>query len=64
MLSLRGRCHTFDLNSDGYCRGEGCVTARCIPGVDNILEDVGIFNFVVQQDGCSSSLTAPNSRSQ
>lgn len=24
MLSLLGRCHTFDRRADGYCRGEGC----------------------------------------
>ena len=24
MTSARGRCHTFDLRADGYCRGEGC----------------------------------------
>ena len=25
MLSLHGRCHTFDKRADGYCRGEGCA---------------------------------------
>ena len=24
MTSARGRCHTFDMRADGYCRGEGC----------------------------------------
>lgn len=24
MVSIRGRCHTFDQRADGYCRGEGC----------------------------------------
>lgn len=24
MLSVLGRCHTFDSRADGYCRGEGC----------------------------------------
>lgn len=24
MLSILGRCHTFDHRADGYCRGEGC----------------------------------------
>lgn len=24
MLSVQGRCHTFDRRADGYCRGEGC----------------------------------------
>ena len=24
MTSPRGRCHTFDVRADGYCRGEGC----------------------------------------
>lgn len=24
MTSPCGRCHTFDVRADGYCRGEGC----------------------------------------
>lgn len=25
MLSILGRCHTFDARGDGYARGESCV---------------------------------------
>ena len=27
MLSVHGRCHTFDGRADGYCRGESMTTA-------------------------------------
>ena len=38
MTSSCGRCHTFDLRADGYCRGEGCgaflaTTSRSSNGV-------------------------------
>lgn len=26
MLSMLGRCHTFDVRGDGYCRGEGRIS--------------------------------------
>jgi len=26
MLSLLGRCHTFDIRADGYCRGESVAS--------------------------------------
>ena len=65
MLSEGGRCKTFDASADGYSRGEGA-------GVVLIrrLSDVADFGLVsvtgtaANQDGRSSSLTAPNGPAQ
>jgi len=59
MLSVFGRCHTFDRRGDGYCRGEGCVAFFLSSGASR----VSVFGTAVQQDGPSASLTAPNGRS-
>ena len=65
MLSLRGRCHTFDERADGYCRGEGCA-AFSVMSRNNAKNgpSVSILGSAVQQDGPSASLTAPNGSSQ
>jgi acyl transferase domain-containing protein/NADPH:quinone reductase-like Zn-dependent oxidoreductase/acyl carrier protein len=66
MLAGDGRCKTFDEAADGYSRGEGCgaailqrqastSTAAALPWV----KGTG-----VNQDGRSSSLTAPNGPAQ
>ena len=59
MLSAMGRCHTFDLRADGYCRGEGCGAFYF-----STSGDVAASGTAVQQDGPSASLTAPNGSSQ
>ena len=67
MLSVVGRCHTFDRRADGYCRGEGCCTfvlANAI-GLSQIrlCSHLSIVSCGVQQDGPSASLTAPSGAS-
>lgn len=61
-------CKTFDESADGYVRGEGCgiiILKRLSDAVeagDNIL--AVIRASAINQDGRSSSLTAPNGLSQ
>lgn len=66
MTSLRGRCHTFDVRADGYCRGEGsgsyCLLADT--STRHASPVVAPVDSAVQQDGPSASLTAPNGSSQ
>jgi len=61
MLSPHGRCHTFDIRADGYCRGESVATF--LIGSTG-LACASIAGTSVQQDGPSASLTAPNGSSQ
>ncbi|NER47833.1 MAG: alpha/beta fold hydrolase [Symploca sp. SIO1A3] len=68
MLSVDGRCKTFDAAANGYVRGEGCgviVLKRLSDAVadrDNIL--AVIRGTAVNQDGASGGLTVPNGLSQ
>ncbi|KAK7241742.1 hypothetical protein SO694_00152033 [Aureococcus anophagefferens] len=62
MLSGRGRCHTFDLRADGYCRGEGCGS-YVLEG-DGDTGTVANAGSAIRQDGPSASMTAPNGSSQ
>ena len=68
MLSLKGRCATFDELADGYCRGEGvgAVVLKRLSDAkaegDEIL--AVIRGTAVNQDGRSTSLTAPNGPAQ
>ena len=61
MLSRDGRCKTFDAAANGYARGEAVgalyVQRRGEHGVQ-------VLAVVVQQDGRSASLTAPNGNAQ
>lgn len=68
MLSKEGRCKTFDESADGYVRGEGVgvlVLKRLSDAErdgDNII--AVIKGSAINQDGRSSSLTAPNGPQQ
>jgi acyl transferase domain-containing protein/acyl carrier protein len=74
MLSPTGRCHPFDAGADGYCRGEGCG-AIVLKRTNTVKADVDaasaalpcygiIRSCVVNQDGRSARLTAPNGLAQ
>ncbi|NEP05173.1 MAG: polyketide synthase, partial [Okeania sp. SIO4D6] len=64
MLSVDGKCKTFDASANGYVRGDGCgiiVLKRLSDAVankDNIL--AVIRGSAINQDGPSSGLTVPN----
>ncbi|WP_342379791.1 amino acid adenylation domain-containing protein [Myxococcus stipitatus] len=68
MLSVKGRCATFDASADGYCRGEG-VGAVVLKRLSDAVADgdevlAVIRGTAVNQDGRSASLTAPNGLAQ
>nr|WP_277622391.1 type I polyketide synthase [Mycobacterium malmoense] len=68
LLSLRGRCATFDAAADGFVRGEGAgmvVLKRLTDAVrdgDRVLAVVR--GSAVNQDGRSNGITAPNTAAQ
>ncbi len=68
MMAPNGRCKTFDVNADGFVRGEGCgmiVLKRlsdALAAGDNI--QAVIRGSAVNQDGRSSGLTVPNGLAQ
>ena len=66
-LSPVGRCKTFDASADGYGRGEAVALAM-LQQADLASSSDGVLGFVhgssVNQDGRSSSLTAPNGPAQ
>ena len=68
MLSLDGRCKTFDAAADGYVRGEGCGMV-VLKRLDDALADGDrilalIRGSAINQDGRSQGLTVPNGPSQ
>eukprot|EP00890_Picochlorum_soloecismus_P001860 jgi/Picsp_1/2675/NSC_00905-R1_beta-ketoacyl synthase len=67
-LSAVGRCLTFDASADGYGRSEGASVAFItqLSSPQSQYEDVYAIlrRVVVNQDGRSSSLTAPNGVAQ
>ncbi|MED6306605.1 MAG: type I polyketide synthase, partial [Planctomycetota bacterium] len=66
MLTADGRCKVLDSRADGYVRGEACATCLLRRGrVDSHSSAaVLICGSSVNQDGRSSSLTAPNGPAQ
>jgi acyl transferase domain-containing protein len=65
MLSVDGRCKTFDNSANGFVRSEGCgglFIARC--GHMTTASHGRISGHSINQDGKSNGLTAPNGRSQ
>lgn len=68
MLSVSGHCHTFSEQADGFVRAEGCGVivlkrlSNATEANDHIL--AVIKGTAVNQDGRSSSLTAPNGLAQ
>ena len=64
MLAADGRCKTLDMSADGYSRAEsvGVISLRRSEG--EIHGAALLLGSTVNQDGRSSSLTAPNGRAQ
>jgi NAD(P)-dependent dehydrogenase (short-subunit alcohol dehydrogenase family) len=60
MLSLDGRCKTFDTAANGYVRTEG-VCSLLLTATQSALV---VNSSAVRQDGRSASLTAPNGSAQ
>jgi amino acid adenylation domain-containing protein len=68
MLSIDGRCKTFDARANGYVRGEGCgivVLKRLSDATrDGDLILALVRGSAVNQDGGSNGLSAPNGLAQ
>ena len=67
MLADDGRCKTLDMAANGYVRGEGSTLLLLTPHSDGVRDDYCMFYASassVNQDGRSSSLTAPHGPSQ
>lgn len=72
MLAADGRCKTLDASADGYVRAEavGSLLMRVMSSIDkkSLTEDSQphalILGAAINQDGRSSSLTAPNGPAQ
>ncbi|CAK9097816.1 unnamed protein product [Durusdinium trenchii] len=61
LLSASGRCRTFDASADGFTRGEGFGAFFLTKDGPSVVAPAG---SMANQDGRSSSLTAPNGPAQ
>ena len=68
MLSVDGRCKTFDARANGYVRSEGVgallLRPRPSSGRGAPVDRAVVGGSAVRQDGRSASLTAPNGSAQ
>lgn len=63
-LSESARCKTFDSTADGYGRGEGIVS-MLLAAFDAKHQSVALLrSSLINQDGRSNGITAPNGNSQ
>eukprot|EP00966_Prymnesium_polylepis_P041900 973026-Prymnesium_polylepis.1 len=63
MLSLDGRCKTFDTRANGMVRTEA-TGSQAVEPFESSLSMVRMLGSTVQQDGRSASITAPNGAAQ
>jgi 3-oxoacyl-(acyl-carrier-protein) synthase/acyl carrier protein len=68
MLSVDGRCRSFDAGANGYARGEGCGFVLC-KRLEDAQKDCDTIYATIEgiganQDGKSAVLTAPNGPAQ
>merc|ERR1711965_902872 len=65
MLSVDGRCKTFDAAANGYARSEGIGAATVrVDAAASACSLATVSGGAVRQDGRSASLTAPNGSAQ
>jgi acyl transferase domain-containing protein len=64
MLSTDGRCKVLDASADGYVRSEECSSAYLSCESKHASYAICLMSSAVNQDGRSSTLTAPNGPAQ
>jgi len=64
MITMEGRCKTFNETADGYLRGDGCSGFIMKWGDHNDVPEAIIGGSMTGQNGRSATMTAPNGLSQ